>query len=262
MKQLFFFFSLIIFSASAFTQTINKISTYYNGYNTTSGIIGINEFGIYEYSWYYAEWLSFPTNGLAIVGGKPKIDAVSAFDNSSLNPSGIYVLSDTAIHVYNHYAEYWYPLKNDGLNRVNGIIQISDLSAHNDAEDDQVYVFAKSGDFIYRYNWYLKQWYPLTNNGLSTKIFTESSNVKVDIFPNPVISNSKLKIDIPENFSGDLRLAFFNEDSKFIKEIVVHNLTTGAHEINLSTEGFDTGIYFCEIFGLNFSHVKKFIKFE
>lgn len=251
-----------MFSISVFGQSITNISTFYNAYNESSGIIGINENGVYQYSWYYDEWLEFPTTGLAIVSGKPKIDAVSAFDNSSLNPSGVYVISDTAVHVYNYYSEFWYALENTGLERVAGIVQLSDLSAHYDAEYDDVDVYVKSGEHIYYYGWYTQQWYPLSNDGLSSKAESLYINQNCDIFPNPITPQSKLNIVLPENFNGDLQIAIFTQESKFVKEIIVSNPGTGIIEINLDSENFTSGTYFCEIKGLNFSHVKKFIKFE
>jgi hypothetical protein len=243
-------------------QNITKISAFYNAYNESSGIIGINENGVYQYSWYYDAWLEFPSNGLAFVGEKPKIDAVSAFDNNSLNPSGIYVISDTAVHVYNYYTEYWYALKNTGLERIEGIVQMTDLSAHYDAEYDNVDVYVKSGEHIYYYGWYTQQWYPLSNDGLSSKNQIHNYLNDCDIYPNPVTAQSKLKITLPEGFSGNLHIAVFTLDSKFIKEIFVSNPGQGAIEIDLNAEGLMSGTYFCEIKGLNFSHVKKFIKFE
>lgn len=262
MKKTSFIIIAFMFAISVFGQSITKISAYYNTYDESSGIIGINENGVYEYSWYYDEWLEFPTDGLAIVGGKPKIDAVSAFDNSSLNPSGVYVISDTAVHVYNYYAEFWYALKNTGLERVEGIVQLSDLSAHYDAEYDDIDVYVKSGEHIYYYGWYTEQWYPLSNDGLSSKSESFSNRQNCEIFPNPVTAQSKLNLVLPANFSGELRIAIFTLESKFVKEIVVYNPGQGIVEIDLDSEEFSSGTYFCEIKGLNFSHVKKFIKFE
>jgi hypothetical protein len=262
MKKTTIFIITFAIATALSGQSITKISAFHNGYNESSGIIGINENGVYQYSWYFDEWLEFPSNGLAIVGGKPKIDAVSAFDNSSHNPSGIYIISDTAVHVYNYYTEFWHALKNTGLERVAGIVQMSDLSAHYDAEYDNVDVYVKSGEFIYYYGWYTQQWYPLSNEGLSSKSESSNNHQTCDIFPNPVTSNSSLNILLPDNFSGDLRIAIFTQESKFVKEIIVSNPGSGKMELSFNSDDLASGTYFCEIKGLNFSHVKKFIKFE
>ena len=223
MKKIIITFIVFSFASVVTGQNIAKISAFYNAYKESSGIIGINVNSVYQYSWYYDAWLEFPSNGLAFVGEKPKVDAVSAFDNSSLNPSGIYVISDTAVHVYNYYTEYWYALKNTGLERIGGIVQMTDLSAHYDAEYDDVDVYVKSGDHIYYYGWYTQQWYPLSNDGLSSKSENYSNNQNFEIFPNPVTAESKLNVLLPDNFSGDLRIAIFTPESKFVKEIVVSN---------------------------------------
>lgn len=262
MKKTAFIFTGLLISCLGFTQTISKISTFYNAYDNSSGIIGITGTGIYEYSWYFSGWMEFPVNGLAVVNGQPKIDEVSAFDNNSHNPSGIYVISDTAVHVYNYYSEFWYPLNNTGLERVDGVVQMSDLSAHYDAGDDDVNVYVKSGDFIYYYGWYTQSWYPLTNDGLTDKKSVLSLDCAVSVFPNPVIPGSKIEFTLPDNYKDFVKIAIFTEDGKIVKELYFDELTGGHHEFGLNSDDFKSGIYFYELSGVNFSHVKKFIKFE
>ena len=252
---------LLIFSLSI-AQSINKISTFDNNYNSNSGIIGITDSAIYEYSWYYDQWLEFPTTGLAIVDESPIINEVSAFDNNSHNPSGIYVISDTAVHVYNYYAEFWYALYNTGLERLEGVVQLSDLSAHLDLDTEDVDVFVKSGDHIYYYEWYTQQWYQLPNEGIATIGKVHSVDIEMSIFPNPVQLNSTISYNLPENYNAAVKIAIFSEDGKLVKEITENNQKGGNHEITLNVEDFASGIYFYEISGLNFSHVKKFIKFD
>ncbi len=89
-------------------QTINKISVFDNTEYSSSGVIGITNSGVYEYSWFYDSWLSFPTEGLTITDDQPVIKEIATCNNLSHNPSGIYVISDTSVHVYNYYAEFWY----------------------------------------------------------------------------------------------------------------------------------------------------------
>jgi hypothetical protein len=252
----------IVLSVNIFSQTISKISTFYNTYNDNSGIIGITDSGIYEYSWYYDQWLSFPTEGLAVVGGHVKVNEVSACDNGSHNPSGVYVISDTAVHVYNYYAEFWYALHNEGLEKDGDIVLLSDLSVNYDIEDDEVYVYVKSGDHVYYYGWYSQQWFQLTNDGLTDKETITSTSEDFSIYPNPIVPTSKIKLRLPDNYNSSLNIAIFSEDGKLVKEIYLDKITGGLHELELNSEEFKSGLYLYEVSGLNFSQVKKFIKFE
>ncbi len=262
MKKTFTVTLGIALSILSFSQTISKISTFYNTYNDNSGIIGITDSGIYEYSWYFDEWLDFPTNGLTIVDGNAIVREVSACDNGSHNPSGIYVISDTSVHVYNYYAEFWYSLYNTGLERIDGVVQLSDLSAHYDAEYDDVDVYVKSGNHVYYYGWYTHQWYPLTNLGLTSKITETETEISISVFPNPIILGSRIEFNLPDNYKDFVKLAIFNEEGKLVKEMYFDKLCSGKHQFELNPDEFTKGIYFYELSGMNFSHVKKFIKFE
>lgn len=260
MKKLIFFIYTIVLSSLCFGQTINKISTFYNTYNDNSGIIGITDSGIYEYSWYYDEWLEFPTNGLTIVEGNAIVREVSSCENGSHNPSGIYVISDTTVHVYNYYAEYWYSLYNTGLEQINGIVQLSDLSVHYDAEYEDVDVYVKSGNHIYYYGWYTHQWYPLTNDGLTSKSSITKPDYNISVFPNPIVLGSRIDFTLPDNYKDFVKLAIFTEEGKLVKALHFNELEGGRHEFELNPDEFTTGIYFYELSGMNFSQVKKFIK--
>lgn len=262
MKKIFTFIIIICLSANLFSQSVKKVSAFDNTEYTSSGIIGITDNCVYEYSWYYDMWLSFPTEGLNEVEGEIKIDDLSTCNNYSHNPSGIYVISDTSVHVYNYYAEFWYALYNTGLERIDDIVQISDLSVRYDTEYEDEDVFVKSGEHIYYYEWYTQQWYPLTNDGLSTKSEIHHDPIKSSIYPNPVQLNSNIAFTLPESYNSDIDIAVFSEDGKLVKELHLDDVHGGENTIKLNAEEFKPGIYFYEIKGVNFSHVKKFIKFE
>ncbi|MBN2681257.1 MAG: hypothetical protein JXR58_02005, partial [Bacteroidales bacterium] len=168
---------LLAFTFLAHSQEVVLVAAYNNNYNGNSGIFGITNNAVYEYSWYYAAWLQLPVNGLPVVGGDVKIDLISTFDNNSLNPSGVYVFADSAVFVYNYYAELWYPLSNEGLCRVGGKAQVTSLSAHLDSESDYVYVYAVSCGSVYYYRWYYNDWLALSNDGIETKLDLPDGNL-------------------------------------------------------------------------------------
>lgn len=250
---------LIVIGLVSNSQTIKRITAYDNNYDNSSGIFGITDHGVYEYSWYYEEWLQLPNNGLTFYEGQAKLDEISAFDASSINPSGVYVISDTAVFVYNYYSELWYPLYNAGLCRIEGKVQLSDLSAHYDVEDDYERIYVKSCENIYYYNWYMQNWSQLPNTGLNEKVI-ETTVLDFHIFPNPVINNSSIIFTLPKEYEGNLRIAIFNEQGVFINEIINDNYTGGIYKIVPTELNLAPGIYFYEISGNNFTQAKKFIK--
>ena len=262
MKKTILLSFISIFSLALYSQTINKISTFDNTEYSSSGIIGITNNAIYEYSWYFDQWLSFPTSGLTHSGDQAIVREVATCNNYSHNPSGIYVISDTSVHVYNYYAEYWYSLYNTGLERIDGIVQLSDLTVRYDTEYEEVDVYVVSGNHVYYYGWYTYQWYPLENTGITAIKNHEHHRIESSIFPNPVKLNSQINFTLPDYYSGDVSIAIFSEDSKLMKEISLKDLKGGEHTYTLNSADLSPGIFFYEIKGLNFSHVKKFIKFE
>ncbi|HOZ30397.1 MAG TPA: T9SS type A sorting domain-containing protein [Bacteroidales bacterium] len=251
----------IIFNGAILnSQTIKRISAYDNNYDDNSGIFGITDHAVYEYSWYYDEWLQLPNNGLSFDGDQAIINEISAFDANSHNPSGIYVISDTAVFVYNYYSELWYPLYNTGLCRIEGIVQLSDLSAHYDLEDDYERIYVKSCDHIYYYNWYLQNWSQLPNTGLSEKKIYKSTYLQLNVFPNPIINDYTINLNLPENYSGRLRIAIFNENGEFMKEFSEELNSVTNYKIDLSGDDFTPGLYFYEISGKGFTQAKRIIK--
>ncbi|MDD3740618.1 MAG: T9SS type A sorting domain-containing protein [Bacteroidales bacterium] len=260
MQKVILFICLQLVVIISISQTIKRISAYDNNYNNNSGIFGITDNGVYEYSWYYQQWLQLPNNGLTFYEDQAQLDEISAFDANSVNPSGVYVISDTAVFVYNYYAELWYPLYNTGLCRIEGIVQLSDLSAHLDIEDDYERIYVKSCDHIYYYNWYMQNWSQLPNTGLNEKETPQTTDFDFSVFPNPVHYNSAIILNLDNNYKGQIKIALFNEQGLFIKEIVNDYYTGGTFRIESSDLDIAPGIYFYEISGDNFTQAKKFIK--
>jgi hypothetical protein len=251
---------LLLSSLALHAQEIHRIATYDNTYSTSSGILGLTDTAVYEYSWYAETWLAFPSNGLARNEEAPIINEIAACNNNSHNPSGIYVISDTAVHVYNYYASYWYSLANDGLQRVSGIVQLSDLSVRYDTEDEYVDVFVKSGNQIYQYNRYTQSWYALPNTGITKAELKTTSEIDMQIFPNPAKNNSKLEMKIPNSYRGNLTIHLYNRLGKHINTTTVLPDGSGTITIDLNLQGLSPGTYFYEIKGDDFSHVRQFVK--
>lgn len=245
-------------------QTISKIAVYDNNSSTASGIIGVSDTTIFEYSWYYPAWLAFPNTGLVRKSGIPQIDEICSFDSGSGNPSGIYVISDTAVFVYNYYMAEWLPLKNTGLVRIQDTVQLADISACHEISSGTDRIFVISDTSVFRYDWYMQTWYPLTNAGLSSKSVEQAneSDLTSSVFPNPVTSNSLITYTLPEKYSGNVRLALFGSDGKFVMELINEPQRGGKHEIKLNSYDMKSGVYYFEILGDDFSHVKKMIVIE
>lgn len=254
------FLQVVILNA----QNIRKIAVYDNNSSTSSGIIAVSDTTIYEYSWYYPAWLAFPNTGLIRKAGIPQIDEICSFDSGSGNPSGIYVISDTAVFVYNYYMAEWLPLKNAGLIRINDTVQLADISAYIETSSGTERIFVISDTSVFRYDWYMQTWYPLSNAGLSSKSDepANDSDFLSAVFPNPVTSNSLITYTLPEKYHGSIRLSLFNSEGKFLKEIVNEQQKGGKHEIKLNADELGSGTYYFEILGDDFSHVKKMIVVE
>jgi hypothetical protein len=252
----------ILIITLAFSQTVDKIAVIDNTYDNASGIFGMTDHSVYEYSWFYDQWMEFPTEGLNESEGSIIINEIAVCNNLSHNPSGIYVISDTSVHVYNYYSAFWYALYNNGLEREDGKVLLSDLSVRYDVEDDDLDVFVKSGEHVYYYEWYTQQWYQLPNEGITSKTTIHHEKIEMTMFPNPVSLNSTISYTLPDNYNGNIRIAIFSQDGKLVKEILQENQIGGKQTLELNVKDFSSGIYFYEISGVNFSHVKKFIKFE
>ncbi len=261
MKKFILILIYVFFLHFGFSQTIKRIASYDNTTTSSSGIIGIGDTAVYEYSWYYSQWLPFPNNGLTRKLGLPVINEIYSFNNESVNPSGIYVISDTVVLVYNYYASAWLPLKNTGLCRINGLPVISDISGYKETSSGDNYIFVISDTATFYYQWYNEQWYPLSNAGLNIKKNNEYNGnlLNVKNYPNPAKNNSIIEYTLPKGFNDVVNIAIFDQKGNFVKEIVNKKQYQGKHTVNLKLNNLKPGIYFYEISCKNFKQAKQII---
>ncbi len=251
----------LIVVLSANSQYLKKVAAYDNNYNNNSGIIAISDTAVYEYSWYMQKWMLFPSEGLTKNAGVSIINDISTFDNDSWNPSGIYVISDTAVYVYNYYAARWFPIVNNGLPRFEGVVEISSLSAHKESSNEMVRLHVVADTAVYRYDWYGQNWYPLSNQGIVLNKQTEGYLMHdFNNYPNPFDSHTKITYTLPENYKGKLRIVIYDINGSFIKEFSQYHETGGYYEKEFNFESLTNGIYFYEISGNSFSQVRKMLK--
>ena len=261
MKPITLTFILIFVYNLGNTQTIKRIASYDNTTTSSSGIIGIGDTAVYEYSWYYHQWLPFTNDGLTRKFGVPVINEIACFNNESVNPSGIYVISDTAVFVYNYYVPGWLPLSTDGLCRNNGLPVISDISGYKETSSGDNYIFVISDTATFYYEWYYQKWYPLSNDGLSIKKNNATNNdlFKTKNYPNPAKNYSIIEYLLPGNSTENVKIALFDRNGNFVKEIINQKQTPGKHKINLQLENLKSGIYFYEIVSNNLKQAKQIV---
>ncbi|GAB4280671.1 MAG: hypothetical protein Kow0068_04980 [Marinilabiliales bacterium] len=250
---LFILISGLLFNLEA--QNFKGLAAYDNTWSNSSGILIISDTAVYEYSWYFDEWLPFPNNGLVRVNNIPQIDAIACFNNETGNPSGIYVISDTAVFVYNYYTG-WIPLSNNGLCRNNGIPVINDLTCYKESSTGTNRILVISDTLVFQYEWYSQTWYPLSNQGLySNKINGNNQHeIIFTSYPVPASDISTIHYVLPENFNSRVQIALFSDDGKFLKLIIDEIQTTGEYNYDISTYGLKPGNYFYQI---NSSDFKK-----
>ncbi len=94
------------------------------------------------------------------------IKEVVAFKSIGNDDREIFCITDSAVYKYSWYLEwYWWALENNGLTRHNGIVQIDDITAYeNEDEDSKIYVISDTA--VFRYDWYAQSWWNLENTGL------------------------------------------------------------------------------------------------
>ncbi|MFO7789323.1 MAG: T9SS type A sorting domain-containing protein [Bacteroidales bacterium] len=263
MKKCYFIvlFSLMLMSGflQAQSKYLKKISAYDNNYSNSSGIIAISDTAVYEYSWYYETWLPFPDSGLTKHNGVPVVNDVTAFDNDSDNPSGIYVISDTAVFVYNYWTEKWHNLENEGLIRDEGVVQLSSVSAHKDTDTGNTDIHVVSDTAVFRYDWYNQLWNYFPNDGLTSKLpGNEAENdTEISNFPNPFTTKTNITYKLPKHYDGKIRIALFDQKGKLVREILNENQTGGRHTVELNADNLDPGVYYYEICGEQFSQARK-----
>ena len=95
-----------------------------------------------------------------------KIKLVASYDNNNSYTSGLYAVGDTALYRYSWYGQHWFPLSNNGLNRINDTVQISAFAVYNNFSDNSSGLFVFSDTAVYNYNWFISTWFYIPNTGL------------------------------------------------------------------------------------------------
>ncbi len=264
MKQLCFTFPFLLWLLipmflHAQSLYLKEVSAFDNNYDNSSGIIAISDTAVYQYSWYYETWLPFADSGLVKHEDIPVVTDVAAFDNDSHNPSGIYVISDTVVCVYNYYSGKWHSLNNEGLARIDGIVQLSSISAYKEADSEDVKLHAVSDTSVYRYSWYHQAWFRFPNSGVLTKLQGDDLSFQTGManYPNPFSARTTITYTLPEQYNSNVRIALFDQNGKFVREILNKKQAGGQHRIKLDACDLPAGVYYYEICGDGFSQAKK-----
>ncbi|MDA3819612.1 MAG: T9SS type A sorting domain-containing protein [Candidatus Delongbacteria bacterium] len=266
MKKLWFpiplvFLMLTPLFLQAQSPYLKDISAFDNNYDNSSGIIAISDTAVFEYSWYYDRWLPFPDSGLVKYDGIPVVTDLASFDNDSHNPSGIYIISDTVVCVYNYYSGKWHSLSNDGLAQIDGVVQLSSISAYKEADTGDVKLHVVSDTSVYRYEWYYEVWYRFPNDGLISKTTAGNSgkNPNMAVYPNPFSSHTNISYDLPAHYKGNISIALYDKQGRLVREVINTHQTGGYHQIKLDAYDLPAGMYYYEICGDDFSQAKKAI---
>lgn len=101
--------------------------------------------------------------------------------------------------------------------------------------------------------WYLAVWFKITYTEEVEGINGLSNNVHVNIFPNPVQSNSQvqvdLKLDRPENISFEI----YDLPGHLVSRVPARNYTTGSHSVSIPAKVLHPGLYLVKISAENSS---------
>lgn len=236
------------------SQEIKKVAVYQSS-NNNSGIYAISDTCVYNYSWYYSEWLPFENNGLPRQGNLVSIREIAVYEKLDGSTSGLFVISDTAVYNYDWYLAEWFALPTNGLIRINNQPSLDHISAFYETAGSASGIHVVSGNKVFRYDWYLQKWLALPVIGTKTdEIATESPS----LFPFPNPANDYLKIPVPE-IDNAISVAIFSAEGKFVKEIQnpeYHSSKT----LIIDISDLLTGSYFYELSGSKTKKAQHFFK--
>ncbi len=250
MKVYLTFILMIGISQISFSQKIKVISAYDNQNSYTSGLFAIQDTAVYRYSWYYHEWFALENTGLTRVNDTVKVSSLAVYNNKINNSSGIFVFSDTAVFNYNWFIQTWFPLSNAGLPRINNKPDVRMLTVYGDSgSSSNSTLFALTDTAIYSYQWYLHEWFPLSNLGLSfsVKELQENNIMNINSFPNPFDENISIKLNLPAGFNEKIKIAIYDEKGIQVKYFEKENYTSVEPVVLSELNQLTSGIYFCEI---------------
>lgn len=85
-----------------------------------------------------------------------------------------------------------------------------------------------------------------------------ANGVKVkDIYPNPVVNNAKLDINLTK--SENIRVELMNALGQYVATVVDEDFSAGEHSIDINTNGLKAGYYICKVSAGNASVTKTIL---
>lgn len=96
---------------------------------------------------------------------------------------------------------------------------------------------------------------PILNT--STVEMPKTENGKIEIFPNPAISNARINFYLEQNQYTEVSL--LNNMGQTISTLHQGEMTSGIFQIELPLEGLSQGLYFVKIEATNFSNTEKLL---
>jgi hypothetical protein len=82
-------------------------------------------------------------------------------------------------------------------------------------------------------------------SALAQKDMVDREQDKIDIYPNPLIESSVIKLDLFKD--SKVVISLYNLQGKKTKEFVKADFKKGTQEININKEGLPVGVYICRI---------------
>jgi hypothetical protein len=94
--------------------------------------------------------------------------------------------------------------------------------------------------------------------GTSTEDLIEEKHSSIQLFPNPVLIEAQLQINLQE--SADMKISIYNLLGAEVLRIEERPYPEGKQLIDLDLEVLKSGVYFCNITTEQFSDTIKFVK--
>jgi len=99
----------------------------------------------------------------------------------------------------------------------------------------------------------------LTNVEIPKQKSLEKSFILYQNFPNPFNSSTKIKFEIKETSSQNVRLEIFDSIGRLKQILVNESLKPGNYEVEFNSSDLSSGIYFYKLSTQNFSETKSMI---
>jgi hypothetical protein len=90
---------------------------------------------------------------------------------------------------------------------------------------------------------------------LIDEVNTGSTDIKLSVFPNPFHDFTRIVFTVPQN--GMVNIDLYDMEGRLVNTLIKKHYSAGNHEIILSKDNLNNGIYFCRI---SFNNLNKMIK--